>query len=209
MSPVSTTSDQTPLPASPFVDQLVALGKASSTIEAKSLADAFVQSVKKTSKGPVAEALLDARVPDIIEWWAASKSPAERESAGILVERLVKGLGEGVEGLFMHAIPVLLNVLMDKTQTIRQAAQAGINAIIKVSAPEGVRQIIDLLKAVLDDTKGWRTKVGALKAMEALVKPGAEEWVAEELGHVIPSVERAMHDTKSEVSLSLVKWSLC
>lgn len=200
MSPVSTATDATTLPFSPYVDQLSALAKAQSTIEAKSLADAFVQSVKKMSRESVAETLIDARVADIIEWWAASKLPAERESAGILVERLVKGLGEGVEGLFLHAIPVLLNVLMDKVQSIRQAAQSGVNAIVKVSAPEGVRQIIDPLKAILDDTKGWRTKVGALKAMEALVKPGAEEWVAEELGHVIPSVERAMHDTKSEVS---------
>lgn len=198
MAPAS--ADTTPLPESPFVDQLRSLAKASSTLEAKSLADAFVQSIKKFSSDPVAETLLQARVPDIIEWWAASKSASERESAGILVERLIKGLGEGSEGLFLATIPVLLNVVMDKTQSIRQAAQAGVNAIVKVSAPEGTRQIIDLLKQVLDDTKGWRTKVGALKAMEGLVKPGAEEWVAEELGHVIPSVEHAMHDTKSEVS---------
>ncbi|KAI5449877.1 [NU+] prion formation protein 1 [Naganishia albida] len=203
MAPAS--ADTTPLPESPFVDQLRSLAKASSTLEAKSLADAFVQSVKKFSSDPVAETLLQARVPDIIEWWAGSKSQAERESAGILVERLVKGLGEGCEGLFLSAIPVLLNVVMDKTQSIRSAAQSGVNAIIKVSAPEGTRQIIDLLKQVLDDTKGWRTKVGALKAMEGLVKPGAEEWVAEELGHVIPSVEHAMHDTKAEVSTAAGK----
>jgi elongation factor 3 len=36
--------------------------------------------------------------------------------------------------------------------------------------------------------------------MEGLVKPGAEEYVANELGKVIPVVEHAMHDTKSEVS---------
>ena len=35
---------------------------------------------------------------------------------------------------------------------------------------------------------------------ESLVKPGAEEWIAMELGHVIPFIEHAMHDTKAEVS---------
>ncbi|KAJ9111773.1 hypothetical protein QFC22_006432 [Naganishia vaughanmartiniae] len=205
MSPVSTKSDVTPLPSSPFVEQLRALALATSTLEAKSLADAFCSSVKKSSSLPVAQTLLQAQIPDIIEWWASSKSQAERESAGILVERLVKSLGEGIEGLLLHAIPVLLNVLMDKTQSIRQAAQGGVNALIKISAPEGTRQIMDILKAILDDSKGWRTKVGALKAMEGLVKPGAEEWVAEELGHVIPLIERAMHDTKTEVGTAAVK----
>jgi elongation factor 3 len=60
--------------------------------------------------------------------------------------------------------------------------------------------ILDTLCKTLEEAKGWRSKVAALKAIEALVKPGAEEWVAVELGHVIPFVEHAMHDTKAEVS---------
>lgn len=59
--------------------------------------------------------------------------------------------------------------------------------------------VLDVLSKTLDDAKGWRTKVAAMKAMEGLVRPGAEEWVANELGTIIPVVERAMHDTKAEV----------
>ncbi len=88
---------------------------------------------------------------------------------------------------------------MDKTQSIRQASQAALNQIVKNTAPEGIRQVANILTEILADSKGWRTKVGVLKCFEALVKPGSEEWVADILGQVIPSVEGAMHDTKSEV----------
>jgi elongation factor 3 len=104
-------------------------------------------------------------------------------------------------------VPSLLGVLVDKTQSIRSAAQSGASAIVKQSTPEGVRQILDMLKDVLTDSKQWRAKVGALKAMEATVKPGSEEWVAEQLGHIIPVVEGAMHDTKSEVRGGAVRIS--
>ena len=81
------------------------------------------------------------------------------------------------------------------------------NSLIKICPAEGSRKVLEVLCATLDDTKGWRTKVAALKAMEGLVKPGAEEWIAMELGRVIPVVEHAMHDTKSEViTWRLVHW---
>lgn len=92
---------------------------------------------------------------------------------------------------------------MDKGQSARSAVTSAINALVKICPAEASRLMLDVLCRTLDDAKGWRSKVAALKAMEALVKPGAEEYVANELGHVIPFVERAMHDTKAEVCVSL------
>lgn len=203
MAPTTSTSGKaslSPLPSSSFSDQLASLALATSSLSAKSLADSLVQSFKSSPNQTHAECFEAAHIPHVVKVWSESKQPGERESAGILVERLAKGLGEGSEGLLLGCIPDLLNILMDKTQSIRTSAQGGVNAIIKTSAPEGTRQIMSILKTILDETKGWRTKVGALKAMEGLVKSGAEDWVAEELGGVIPVVEHAMHDTKSEVS---------
>jgi len=196
-----------PLPASSFIDQLTSLALATSSLSAKSLADSLVQAFKSSPNQTHAECFVSAEIPTVVKTWCESKHQAERESAGILVERLAKGLGEGSEGLLIPIIPDLLNVLTDKTQSIRSSAQAGVNAVIKVSAPEGTRQIMHVLKMVLDESKGWRSKVGALKAMEGLVKSGSEDWVAEELGGVIPVVEHAMHDTKSEVSTQSLAWN--
>lgn len=200
MSPAATKAPLSALPFSAFVDQFSALALATSTLSAKSLADSLIQSFKSSPSQTPAECFVSSNIPKVVKTWSESKNPAERESAGILVERLAKGLGQGSEGLLLPCVPDLLNVLMDKTQSIRTSAQAGVNAVVKVTAPEGTRQVMDVLKRVLDESKGWRTKVGALKAMENLVKTGSEEWVAEELGGVIPVVETAMHDTKGEVS---------
>lgn len=203
MSPVASKPALTPLPASDYSASLTAIAKASSGLEAKSHADALGQLIapkKGSPAAPPAQAFVDGQIPSVVMAWAGSDVPSEREGAGVLVERLAKALGEGCEALLLPLIPTLLAVLMDKAQSIRSAAQSGVNAVIKLAAPEGMRQVLAMLRDVLVESKGWRTKVGALKAMEGTVRPGSEEWVAEQLGGIIPAVEHAMHDTKTEVS---------
>ncbi|WVR07279.1 hypothetical protein IAU60_004320 [Kwoniella sp. DSM 27419] len=202
MSPVA-APDLTPLPFSPLSDQYTALAKAASNVEAKSAADAIALSLKKAAR--TLDAVQDGKVVDVVLAWASSKSGYERESAPVLVERLSRSLGTGIEGVFLPLIPALLNLSMDKGQPVRTAVNTALSALVKASAPEGSRMILDVLCKTLDEAKGWRSKVAALKAMENLVKPGAEEWIAAELGVVIPYVERAMHDTKAEVSAAAQK----
>ncbi len=204
MSPVASKSPLTPIPASPLTTQLTAIAKATSALEAKSHADALCLAINPKKTIPAispAQSFVDAQIPSIIMAWAASSNPSEREGAGVLTDRLAKSFGEGCEGLLLPLVPTLLGVLMDKTQSIRTAAQSAVNSIVKLAAPEGMRQILAMLQEVLNENKGWRTKVGTLKAMEAAVRPGSEEWVALELSHIIPAVEAAMHDTKTEVSV--------
>lgn len=196
MSPAPTVS--TPIPDSPFSAELAALATAPSNADAKSTADAIALSLKKAPR--TIEAIQDGKIVDMVLAWAGSKSGYERESAPVLVERVCKSLGTGVEGVFIPVIPSLLSLAMDKGQPVRSAVNTAMNSLIKASAPEGSRSLLETLCRVLDEAKGWRTKVAALKAMEGTVKQGAEEWVAAELGRVIPFVEAAMHDTKAEVS---------
>lgn len=58
------------------------------------------------------------------------------------------------------------------------------------------------LEDVLEKGK-WQTKVGALDALKGFVAT-AKEAVADELGHILPKVELAMHDTKKEVLVRVV-----
>lgn len=197
MSPVAAPS-VSPLPPTTIADELASLAVAASNVEAKSIADSIALTLKKAPN--TLHALQDAKIVDVVLLWATSKSGYERESAPVLVERTCKSLGTGVEGVFIPLIPALLNLSMDKGQPVRSAVTSALNALVKISPPEGSRLMLDTLCRGLEDAKGWRSKVSALKAIEALVKPGAEEYVANELGHVIPFVERAMHDTKAEVS---------
>jgi elongation factor 3 len=184
-----------------MLEVLIQLANAPSNVEAKSTADGIALTLKKAPR--TIEALQDAKIVDVILAWAASSSNYEKESAAVLVERISRSLGTGIEGVFLPLIPAVLNLAQDKGQPVRSAVNSAMTALIKATAVEGSRMVFDVLCRVLEDTKGWRTKVAALKAMEGLVKPGAEEWVANELGRVIPVIEHSMHDTKTEVSVAL------
>lgn len=199
MSPVAAPAAVSPLPPSPVLAELTSLAGAASNVEAKSIADSIALQLKKSPN--TLHALQDAKIVDVVLLWSSSKSGYERESAPVLVERLCKSLGTGVEGVFIPLIPALLSLSMDKGQPVRTAVTSAINALVKACPAEGARLMLDALCRTLEDAKGWRSKVSALKAMEALIKPGSEEYVANELGHVIPFVERAMHDTKTEVGI--------
>ncbi|OXC66078.1 hypothetical protein AYX13_05124 [Cryptococcus neoformans] len=201
MSPVVAPS--TALPPSTHLEKLTALANAPSNVEAKSIADGIALDLKKAPR--TLDALQDARIVDVVLAWASSKSGYERESAVVLVERVCRSLGSGIEGVFLPLIPAILNLAMDKGQPVRSAVNSAMTSLIKATAPEGARKVFEVLTRVLEETKGWRTKIAALKAMEGLVKPGAEDYVANELGTVIPVVEHAMHDTKSEVSTAAQK----
>lgn len=196
--PVPTPASITPLPATPFLEELTALASAASNVDAKSIADGIALKLKKAPR--TIEAIQEGKIVDVVLAWSASSSGYEKESAPVLVERICRSLSTGVEGVFLPLIPALLNLSMDKGQPVRSAVNSAMTSLIKATSVEGSRMVFEVLCRVLEDSKGWRTKVAALKAMEGLVKPGAEEYVANELGKVIPMVEHAMHDTKTEVS---------
>lgn len=91
---------------------------------------------------------------------------------------------------------------MDKGDVVRSAAAAATKAILKLFPPEGVRIVFAALQPILENGK-WRTKVGVLDALRMFVAP-ARDAVALELVNILPKVEHAMHDTKSEVRSYLV-----
>lgn len=87
---------------------------------------------------------------------------------------------------------------MDKGDVVRAAATAATKAILKLFPPESTRIVFDTLEGILETGK-WRTKVGVLDAFKSFVAP-ARDAVASQLGDLLPKVEHAMHDTKTEVS---------
>lgn len=85
---------------------------------------------------------------------------------------------------------------------MRVAATAATKAILQLFPPEATRTVFRTLEDTLEKGK-WQTKVGALDALKSFVVT-AKEAVADELGHILPKVELAMHDTKKEVLVVVV-----
>ncbi|KAH8828260.1 ABC transporter-domain-containing protein [Flagelloscypha sp. PMI_526] len=78
-----------------------------------------------------------------------------------------------------------------------------VKAIVKILPPEATRVLFSTLAKILESAK-WRSKVGVLDTMRAFIN-SAKEQVGEQLASIIPTVESAMHDTKSEVSSAAIK----
>ena len=86
---------------------------------------------------------------------------------------------------------------MDKGDVVRIAATSAVKAILKLLPLEATAIAFRALEPIVESGK-WKTKVGGLDALRGFV-PSAKDAVAAELAQVLPKVERAMHDTKSEV----------
>lgn len=181
--------------------------------DAKAAADRLAREVVKTGYESLSYVLrIPILLPDIDQRYACSdasilttlhdfatnkKSGYERESAALAFQSLAKALGPSGAPLILPSLPILFELYMDKGDVVRDAATAATKAILKLFPPESTRIVFRALEDVLEKGK-WRTKVGALDAMKSFVN-SARDAVAAELGSILPKVEHALHDTKSEV----------
>ncbi|KAG6889422.1 hypothetical protein C0992_005279 [Termitomyces sp. T32_za158] len=179
----------------PFFD---ALRSAPTALDAKAAADRLAREVAKA--GP--QSLKD--ILKTLHAFAANKNSGyERESAAIALTSLANILGAPIAPLLLPSLPIVFDLYMDKGEVVRVAASAAVKAIVKLFPPESTRVVFSTLVSILEAGK-WRTKVGVLDAMKTFVAP-ARDFVAAELGTLLPKVENAMHDTKQEVSTAAIK----
>ncbi|TFY73268.1 hypothetical protein EWM64_g10744, partial [Hericium alpestre] len=195
MSPAATTQ------LDPIFSPLFeALKSAPTAPDAKAAADRLAREVSKQGL----HSLSDADVLSTLHKYAANKkSGFERESAPIAFQSLAAILGPSAAPLLLPSLPVLFELYMDKGDVVRQASAGATKAILKLFPPESVRVVYRALEDILENGK-WRTKVGALDAIKGFIN-SAGPFVASELAAVLPKVEVAMHDTKSEVSSAAIK----
>lgn len=125
------------------------------------------------------------------------KSGYERESAAFGFQSLPVVLGASSAPFLLPSLPTLFDLYSDKGEVVRAAAATATKAILQLFPPEATRTVFRSLEDILDKGK-WQTKVGALDALKNFVAT-TKESVADELGHILPKVELAMHDTKKEV----------
>lgn len=130
------------------------------------------------------------------------KSGYERESAAVGFQSLPAVLGASSAPFFIPSLPILFDLYSDKGEVVRAGATAATKAILQLFPPEATGTVFRSLEDILEKGK-WQTKVGALDALKSFVA-NAKESVADELGHILPKVELAMHDTKKEVLVRVV-----
>ncbi|KAH7929882.1 hypothetical protein BV22DRAFT_1001756 [Leucogyrophana mollusca] len=191
---------------SDFAPLLEALRSAPTGPDAKAAADKLALAINKAGY----EALTDQNVLSTLHAFASNKkSGYERESAAIAFQSIPAVLGAPCAPLLLPSLPLLFDLYADKGEVVRTASASATKAILQLFPPEATRTVFRTLEDILDKGK-WQTKVGALDALKSFVA-SARDAVADELGHILPKVEAAMHDTKKEVSSSAVKCatSLC
>ncbi|KZT50855.1 hypothetical protein CALCODRAFT_504239 [Calocera cornea HHB12733] len=188
MSPVAVQESQ-------FPALLEGLKTAPTDADAKAAAEKLAVQVKHSGL----QSLSDSAVLSTLTSFANNKkSGYERESAAVGLHALARVCGHGIDPALLDTIPTLFELYMDKGDVVRAAADKAVKAILKLVPPEATRLTLQVLEEVLEAGK-WRTKVGVLKAIQALI-PTSKEQLSQELAAILPTIEHAMHDTKSEVS---------
>lgn len=183
-----------------FASLLEALKAAPTAPDARAAADKLAREVSK--QGP--QSLLDKGVLSTLESFATNKkSGYERESGAMGYQSLATVLGAPSVPLLLPSLTVLYDLLMDKGDVVRAAASAAIKTILKLCPPESVPVVFHHLEAILENGK-WRSKVGALDGIKGFAT-SARDAVASEISEILPHIEKAMHDTKSEVSSAAIK----
>ncbi|KAG8718726.1 hypothetical protein FRC09_012202 [Ceratobasidium sp. 395] len=187
---------------------LEALRVAPTAPDAQTAADDLAKEVKQQGL----QSLADEKVLTQLHAFAANKkSGYERESAAVGIHALATHLKSPVGPLLLPSLPILLDLYSDKGDVVRLAATAAVRAIIGLFPPEATKVILkELLGVVSGDGGKWKTKAGALDSVRRWVEEKSKkaeraEYIAAELGDILPTVENAMHDTKSEVSNAAMK----
>ncbi|KAF8702115.1 Chromo (CHRromatin Organization MOdifier) domain, partial [Rhizoctonia solani] len=183
---------------------LEALRTAPTAPDAETAAENLAKQVKQEGL----QTLLDEKVLEQLHTFAANKkSSYERESAAVGLHALATHLKAGVGPLLLASLPVLLDLYSDKGDVVRLAATSAVRAILALFPPEATRVVLRELLGVVNGEGGgkWKTKAGALDTIRRWVEEKSKkaeraEYIAAELGIILPTVENAMHDTKSEVS---------
>lgn len=194
----NTTTNESVQPAASALLQALyqAPDVASTTVAARELAT-YVQTtgLRCLATDGITEDLIRA---------SRSKVVTERERSMIALDELCRTLGQGggLDPYILPLLPVILERYSEtgKADVIAKAAEKAAKQAIKLPPPEAVPNFISTLFEILS-TSGvkWKTKVGALDLLTALVKIGPDQ-IAERLGEIIPHLTTEMRDTKSEVS---------
>ncbi|TIA92083.1 hypothetical protein E3P81_01676 [Wallemia ichthyophaga] len=186
-----------------------ALLKAESTEDSKHHAEILAATLDKAGVRYLSDV-----VQKLLKSATNKKSGDERQSACIAFLSLFKRakVHGGLEVFYIGTLPTLLDLVADKGEAVKDAAQSAIDALISLVNPYSITSLLENIWSLTSSSSAkWKSKSMALQIITKLVKSGGPLWrgrFAEHLGEIVPHLEAAMHDTKSEVSSAAKKCSM-
>lgn len=206
LTPVSSTTSMASLERAvneidssiaPFVE---ALKNATSLVEVKEGVAAIVELV--TTSQQAAELQLVASISALAKH---KKNAFAREGSVALVSAVAKKFGSephtSIEGYLVESLSVPLELLTDKENSVKRAAQAAIDAVCGAVPEEGRASIlIDKLFSFLDSNAKWQSKVGALKLIQRIIELCPADVIELQFLTGVPTLTNCMHDFKPELA---------
>jgi elongation factor 3 len=179
------------------------LYKATSAAECHIAADALAAHINAQGLRSIqTEGILDS----LIKASKSKKVPFERVAGAIGLSTIFSKVGGknapnplGAEPWLLSTLIILLDLYADKADSVRDAADGAVSALMVLPPAEAVPEVLAVLYDVLENSATkWQSKVGALKIIGRL-SDSASEQIGEQLVDLIPHLKNRMSDTKTEV----------
>jgi elongation factor 3 len=151
--------------------------------------------------GDIEEADAPTKVFDVLKKQLTSKKDAlARERAADAVKAIASHstISPSVEPYLVSILPTILSAVGDKIVSVKNAASAAAEAIVKAVNANAIKLVIPHITYSLKNAQKWPEKMTDLKCIELLCSSSPAQ-TGYRVPELIPAVSEAMWDTKPEV----------
>lgn len=131
----------------------------------------------------------------------SKNSAISREGSLMVISSIARKYSHDSEPYLLSMMNVALDLLADKDNNVKRAAQSCLDTIIGTYSAEGRSQVMgQTLKYISEGSSKWQGKLAALKIVDALANNLPYEYVEPQFVDAIPALTAAMHELKPEVA---------
>ena len=124
--------------------------------------------------------------------------PKKRQGAIAVYGGLSLSLGRLFEPYVSQVLPVLLVAFSDNQIPVRESAQTAAGQIMANLSTHGIKLVLPSLLAGIEDMQ-WRTKLGSIQLLSAMINCGAPKQLAQCLPKIVPALSEVATDTHAKV----------
>ncbi|KAK4940795.1 translational elongation factor EF-1 alpha [Elasticomyces elasticus] len=151
--------------------------------------------------GPIEEHVVPQKALETFKKQLANKKDAlvrERAIEGIKAIAAHSSISPAVEPYLISFLPLTLSAVGDKMVTVKNAAQAASQGIVRAINPNAVRAALPHIRNSIITAQKWPEKMNGLDCIETLVETAPTQ-LAFLVPTLLPIVSESMWDTKPEV----------
>ncbi|ODV83430.1 hypothetical protein CANARDRAFT_30044 [[Candida] arabinofermentans NRRL YB-2248] len=188
------------LALTPITEDLNALQLSTKLSEAREHCDKIVETI--ANAGP--KSINEWKIVDILKTLSKPKNtPLVRESSMLLLQTLSRKFAGRTpfEAYFVQLMVPALDLLADKENTVKRAAQSSVDAIYGMFPTEALASVLltDML-AYLKSGAKWQSKIAALKIVDKIVDDSPADLIEMRFVNAIPVLTDMATDFKPELA---------